>query len=88
MTSNALEGRSDKIKKQVEKNTFALARKIKKNQGKVKPSLKTKVFFNIMRLMQKRGWNEADINYWNEKGWTGNKRPWKKEAGICNNRII
>jgi len=27
--------------------------------------------------MQKHGWNEADVKYWKEKGWTGKKRPWK-----------
>lgn len=32
-----------------------------------------------MRQMQIHGWNEADADYWKEKGWTGNKRPWKNE---------
>lgn len=69
---------SDKIKKRVDKKTSMLARKIKKNQNNIKPSFKTKIFFNIMRLVQKKGWNEADLNYWKEKGWLEKKRPWKK----------
>lgn len=67
----------DKIKKSVEKKTTDLAGKIKKKQGKVKPSLKVKAFFNVMRLAQKSGWNETDAKYWKEKGWTDKKRPWK-----------
>ena len=65
-----------KIKRRVERDTTSLARRIRKNQGRVKPSVKTKGFFFIMRLLQKAGWNEADRKYWEEKGWTGKKRPW------------
>lgn len=61
----------------IEKATDKLAVKIKKKQGKVKPGIKTKAFFNIMRLMQKNGWCEADVKYWKERGWTEKKRPWK-----------
>ena len=28
--------------------------------------------------LQKNGWNEADVRYWKEKGWTEQVRPWKK----------
>lgn len=69
---------SDRIKNSIEKKTLTLARRIKKNNGIVKPSIKTKAFFNIMRLVQKNGWSEVDGNYWNKKGWTDKKRPWKK----------
>ena len=68
---------SEKKKQKIEKKTTALARTIKKKIGKVKPSIKTRGFFQIMRMLQKNGWNEADVNYWNEKGWNGKKRPWK-----------
>lgn len=69
---------SDKNKRRIEKKTDDLGKKIKKNQGKIKPALKTRIFFNIMRFLQKGGWNAADVDYWKEKGWTGKKRPWKK----------
>jgi len=67
---------SDKMKNNIEKKLTALAGKIKKNEGAVKPSLKTRIFFHIMRLMNRRGWNEADTEYWRAKGWIGKKRPW------------
>ena len=66
---------SDKLKQRIEKKTSALARKIQKNYGQVKPSLKTKIFFHIMRLMG--GISKADQDYWKVKGWTDHKRPWK-----------
>lgn len=69
---------SDKNKNRIEKKTDDLAKKIKKNHGKIKPALKTRIFFNIMRFLQKGGWNAADVDYWKAKGWTGKKRPWKK----------
>ncbi len=66
-----------KKKQKIEKELEALARKIIKRQEHIRPSVKTKAFFFVMRLAQKHGWNEADANYWKEKGWTEKKRPWK-----------
>ena len=68
---------SEKKKKKIDKATDSIARKIKKKYGRVKPGLKTKGWFFVMRLVQRSGWNDADVKYWKEKGWTGNKRPWK-----------
>jgi len=66
----------ENIKRKIEKRTTSLAQKIKKKNGNITPGLKTKVFFHIMRLLMKKGWNQADVNYWKEKGWFGKKRPW------------
>lgn len=49
---------------------------IKSRYGNVPVPLKTRSFFRIMSLMQKNGWNKADMDYWNTMGWTGKKRPW------------
>lgn len=68
---------NDKKKKKIEKATSSIAKKIIKNNGKIKPSLKTKGYFYIMRMLQKNGWNEKDVNYWKEKGWLKKARPWK-----------
>ncbi|MBR0413101.1 MAG: NAD(P)H-dependent oxidoreductase [Eubacterium sp.] len=70
-------GVSDKKKNQIEKTTDSIARKINVNNGNVKPGVKTKAMFHIMRMLQKNGWNEADVKYWKEKGWRDKKRPWK-----------
>ena len=71
------DGVNEKIKAKTERKTAALADKITKRYGKVKPSVKTKLFFSVMRMMQKSGWNPADQAYWREKGWLGKERPWK-----------
>lgn len=65
-------------KQHIEKKISLLAQKIKKRHGRVKPLLKTKAFFALMRQLHKGGWNKADVDYWKEKGWAGKKRPWKK----------
>ena len=55
-----------------------LAKKIKAKDGKVKVGIKTKAFFELMRIIQRKsGCNEADTDYWHNKGWDGKKRPWK-----------
>ena len=68
---------SDKKKQKIEKKISKLADKIRNKQGKVKPGMKTKVMFSIMRMAQKNGWNQADVDYWKKKGWLDKKRPWK-----------
>lgn len=67
----------EKKKIQIEEKMNKLAVKIKRRAGKVTPPLKTKMFFNIMRLLNKSGWNKVDTEYWEEKGWLGKSRPWK-----------
>lgn len=69
---------SEKNKRKIDRKTSAIAEKIKARAGKVRPGIKTIGFFNIMRMMQKGAWNEADKVYWKEKGWLEKKRPWKK----------
>lgn len=64
-------------KNRAEKNLNRIAAKIKSKHGKVRPSLKTKAFFNIMRHANKKGWNPADTEYWKSKNWINNARPWK-----------
>ena len=68
----------ERKKQRIKKETESIATRIRRRQGGVKPGLKTKGFFWIMHLLQKNGWNEADMRYWKEKGWTGKVRPWKK----------
>ena len=68
---------SDKKKTKIEDKTTAIANKLKKNIGKVKPTLKTKGFFAIMRMMMKNGWNKLDMEHWKQKGWLEKNRPWK-----------
>ena len=78
VAATSWDGVPEKKKRRVEKATDSIADKIIKRNGRVKPGIKTKGFFHIMRMIQKNGWNEADMNYWKAKGWTDNNRPWKK----------
>ena len=71
-------GVNEKKKSIIEKKTDSIASKVRSKNGRVKPGLKTKGFFFIMHMLQKNGWNEADVKYWKDKGWTGRNRPWKK----------
>ena len=71
------EGVSAKKKAAIDRATSRLAGKILRRYGKVKPGLKTKFFFLLMRLVQKKiRICQSDVEYWTEKGWLGNKRPW------------
>jgi hypothetical protein len=70
-------GVSENKKRAIDKATTKIAKKIIHNEGNVKPGIKTKLMFWGMRLLQKNGFNPRDVEYWNVKGWTGEKRPWK-----------
>ena len=78
VAATSYDGISVKKKQAIEKKTEKLANKIKKaSQKKLNPSLKLRGMFAIMRLVQINGWNPKDMDYWNEKGWTKDKRPWR-----------
>ena len=68
---------SEKKKASIDKKITAIAKQITSREGRVKPGFKTKGMFYIMRMMQKSGWNERDVEHWKEQGWIGKKRPWK-----------
>ena len=71
------EGVSEKKRAALDKATSRLAEKIVRRYGKVRPGLKTKLFFYAMRLVQKKvRISQCDVEYWTEKGWLGRKRPW------------
>lgn len=70
----------EKMRAAIDKKMTRLAAKIKRNEGKVKPGLKTRGFFTVMSRVQQRGGLDIDSSYWKEKGWTGKKWPWKKEG--------
>ncbi|MFP4461390.1 MAG: hypothetical protein ACLFQE_04270 [Thermotogota bacterium] len=54
-----------------------MANKIRKQEGKTKPGLKTKFMFQLMRLSQKgNDWNPTDKEHWVQNGWLEKSRPW------------
>ena len=65
------------IKESINKKTDSLAAKIKRRDGKVTVPIKTRGLFLIMSIMQRNGFNQADVDYWKAKGWTQGKRPWR-----------
>lgn len=67
----------EKKKQKIERITDKISEKLRKDSFKPKASLKARVFFTFVRIMMKKGWNPADMEYWNAKDWTGKKRPWK-----------
>lgn len=67
---------NEKKRISIEKATTSLANKIVRRYGKIKPAIKTRLFFYAMHFFQRKGLSERDAKYWKEKGWTRNKRPW------------
>lgn len=67
------------IKAAIERRTSTIAKKIKRRQGRVRVGFKTRFMFWIMGMMQKSGWNEADVKYWKDKGWLDGKKPWSRK---------
>ena len=70
-------GVSEKKKSAIDKATSKIARKIINNSTNVKPGIKTRGLFWVMRFLQKIVSNPCDVEYWKAKGWLGKNRPWK-----------
>ena len=71
------DGVTDKTRAKLERDMTALAAKIKANQGRKKPCLKTRLLFPVMSMIVKKRPDSADYDYWKNKGWLEGKRPWK-----------
>ncbi len=66
------------VRRKIDKETDKIAKQIKKNHPPFTPTLKTKLWFYMVRFAHrhfKRA--EPDYSYWEKKGWHGKKRPWK-----------
>jgi len=73
-------GVSDKKKARIDSKINALADKIRGQNGRVKPGLSTKVLFNAFRVFHhKMNLSDADNSHWEDRGWLGSARPWKKK---------
>lgn len=69
---------SPKIKEKIINKAKSVARKIKRNNGNVKPCFRVRKWFYITRLMQKKfKLNPPDVVYWEEQGWVKKVRPWQ-----------
>lgn len=66
----------EKIKIQIEKKTDRLAKRIKLKQKKVKPGIRTKALFYVMKHFG--GLTKVDHIYWEERDWHIGNRPWKR----------
>ena len=73
-------GVSPRKKKKIDSKCSGIARKIRVFEGKVPFGLRQRLMFAIFRSMQsgKAAWNETDRRWWEEHGWLGKVRPWKK----------
>ena len=53
--------------------------KILKQSHNLKPCIKVKGIFYLMRFVHKKfGFNPPDIEHWKANGWLDKKRPWKQ----------
>lgn len=71
------EGVSEKKKAAIDRKTSALAARIVRNEGTVRPRLKTRAVFFAMHVMQRNGFNPRDVEHWKRHGWTEGVRPWR-----------
>ena len=67
-----------RIRNKIHRKTDALARKIRKNDGKRGYNGRAKKWFYLMRFAHKHfAPAEPDYGYWESRGWHGKNRPWK-----------
>ena len=66
------------VQKKIDKETDKIAKQIKKNHPPFTPTLKTRLWFEMIRFAHRHFMKiEPDYSYWEAKGWHGKKRPWK-----------
>ncbi len=77
VSASSFESVKPEKKSQIEKDVTKISAKIVNQLGRVKPGIKTKAMFQLMRLSQKsNNWNPTDKEYWLKQGWLGRVKPW------------
>lgn len=72
-------GVKDGKKRQIERDVERLSARIRKGYRDVTPNLKVKALFHAMRLLHKNlAFNRIDLEYWEQRGWLRQGRPWKR----------
>jgi len=67
-----------KNKEQISAKVNKIAHKIVDQNRKVKPGLKLRFMFSMMRMMHKKNdWSPLDKKHWENMGWFEKDRPWK-----------
>jgi len=67
-----------KGKERINAKINKIVQKIVRKRGKVKPGIKFRFIFNMMRQMHKNNdWTPLDREHWQRHGWLGRKRPYK-----------
>jgi multimeric flavodoxin WrbA len=65
-------------REKIRRRTAALAEKLRRGQGRVRPGIRMKLSFLIFqRLARRPGWNPADRSYWQRLGMLEARRPWE-----------
>lgn len=77
VAATSWEGVSERKRESIDRTTTAMARKIVRRAGTVKPGVRTRAVFFAMHLMQRNGYNPRDVAHWKSRGWTERERPWK-----------
>lgn len=74
------DGVSEKKKQRIDKDMTKLARKVSVLKSP-RTGFKIKCMFHMMRMMQNghMGSGETERRYWEDMGWLGKDRPWKKK---------
>lgn len=66
------------LEKKIERDAEKIAEKIFRSVPVKRFSVKTKLFFLLMRMMHKdNDWNLIDKYHWQAKGWLNSQRPWR-----------
>ena len=76
MAARDFEHLPEKRRQKIIRKVNRITNKIKKNNGRVRPGLKTRLIFLFSRLGQKKNdWSSSEKEYWITHGWLENKKP-------------
>lgn len=72
------QGVSEQKKAKIEQDARIIARKLSVKKAPA-VGIKTRAMFNIMGMLQRKGWNSSPVEteYWKQNGWLDGKKPWQ-----------
>jgi len=69
---------TEETRRKIDRRTARLAETLRRRQGRLRPGLRQRLYFGVMRrLVRRESWNPADRAYWQRRGLLDARRFWE-----------
>lgn len=73
------DGVSPAKRRRIARKMASIAARIRRRAGRIRPGIRTRIAFSVVRMLRRFVPGDADREYWSARGWLGKDRPWHRK---------